>query len=57
MIESSGKSLKLTMNSLMVGELRLYNVYLDHRVTFLNHLLNDAEVSLITAVDFTNSNK
>lgn len=57
LIESSGKSLKLTMNSLTVGELKLYNVFLEHRITFLNHLLNDAEVSLITAVDFTNSNK
>lgn len=31
-------------------------MYLYHRNTFLHYLLSDAEVSLITAVDFTNSN-
>lgn len=40
-----------------MGELKLHNVKLDHRVSFLNYLLADAEVSLIVAVDFTHSNK
>ncbi|KRX04637.1 C2 domain [Pseudocohnilembus persalinus] len=57
LIDNSGKSVNILMNQLKVGELKLHNVKLDHRVSFLNYLLADAEVSLIVAVDFTHSNK
>ena len=40
----------------MVGFIRLANIQLEPRITFLNYLLTGAEVSLIVAIDCSKSN-
>jgi len=52
-----GRVIKIVKAGLVVGELRILDCKKVTRYTFLNYVYAGADISLIIAMDFTNSNK
>ncbi|CAD8179864.1 unnamed protein product [Paramecium octaurelia] len=57
LMENSGKTLRMTKNGLIVGQLKLIQVKQHSRYSFLNYIYSGAKIQVIVALDFTNSNQ
>ena len=57
MLNYSGKIVKIMKEGFTQGELKIKECKRETKYTFLNYIYGGAEVSLIIAIDFTNSNK
>ncbi|KAL4498328.1 hypothetical protein ABPG72_013134 [Tetrahymena utriculariae] len=55
--ENTKKRQRIIINSLFKGEIIFQNIVSFKRVSFINYLLSNAQICLLTAIDFTNSNK
>lgn len=57
MLNYSGKIVKIIKEGFTLGELKIKECKKVTQHTFLNYVYGGAEISLIIAIDFTNSNK
>lgn len=57
MLNYSGKVFKILKEGFSLGELKIKECKRVTQYTFLNYVYGGAEISLIIAIDFTNSNK
>ncbi|EGR27926.1 hypothetical protein IMG5_186780 [Ichthyophthirius multifiliis] len=55
--DSSNKNIRITFNSLFKGQINLLKVKTIKRESFITYLVSTTQISLLAAIDFTNSNQ